>query len=148
MAEENEKRSPVFDWDRLEFVMDQQNGIKTVSAEDALLQIAFKALHTVRGQALIYANVDNEDLDHTYGNDTESILKADVSEEVRLSELKRTIYESLIYLDWVEDVQDIEVSRQAPQGQPQEVDAVYASCTLLTIFDSSLTLEGVNLNNG
>lgn len=144
---ESDKRSPVFDWEAGDFVKDNQGAVKTVTEGEAVIQVAMKALNTVRGVYLIYANVDDEDLNHKYGNDTENILKQDISEEVRISELKRAIYEALIYDIWITDVYDITVSRE-PDGVQigKEIDAAYLSCKLSTIFDKDITLDGVNLN--
>lgn len=143
---ESDKRTPVFDYAAGDFVKDNQGAILTVTEGAAMEQIALKALITVRGVHRIYANIE-EDRNHKYGNDTENVLRQDVSEEVRIAELKRAIYEALIYDPWVTDVYDISVSRD-PEGIQVggEIDAAYMSCKLSTIFDKDITLDGVNLN--
>lgn len=145
---ESDKRSPVFDWEAGDFVKDNQGAVLTVTEGEAMKQIVLKALNTVRGVYAIYANVDDEDLNHKYGNDTENVLRQDISEEVRIAELKRAVYEALIYDPWVTDVYDISVSRE-PEGVQigREIDAAYMSCKISTIFDKDITLDGVNLND-
>mgnify|MGYP000884157014 CR=1 FL=1 len=156
MAEENEKRSPVFDWDAGDFVMDPQGNVKTVTGSEAVVQIVLKAQQTVRSMYLIYADIDNPDRSHTYGNDAFHVLRAgDLSEEARISELERAVNESLIYDPWITAVEDIDIKRRKDltgdepyvpaEGDHVNADEVYASFTVLHIFGES-RVEGVTLN--
>jgi hypothetical protein len=159
MAEEYEKRTPVFDWEAGDFVKDQKGGILTVTEGAAMEQIAIKALNTVRGVYLIYADVEDEDRNHKYGSDVEHVQRQPLSEEVRLEEFKRAVTEALIYDPWITDVTDVTVSRSpdplteeerlnplAVQGEVKATDAVYISLTLQTIFDREVTIERGLLN--
>jgi len=144
---EIDKRTPIFDWEKGDFVRDNQNAAATVTGGAAVEQIALKALHTVRGVYLIYADVDNEDLHHKYGNDTENVLRQDISEEVKIEELKRAVVEALIYDPWITDVYEVDISREPGTVQlGKESDAAYISLKISTIFDQDVTLEGVSLN--
>lgn len=144
---DKDKRVAVFDYEAGDFLRDDQKAIVTVTEGEAVEQIALKALSTVRGVFLIYADVENPDLHHKYGNDTEHVQRRDISDEVKLSEFKRAIYEALIYDPWITDVYEINVSRDAVGVQQGlEIDAAYVSLKLSTIFDKDITLEGVNLN--
>lgn len=143
MAEEYERRTPVFDWVRREFVTDSTGKVVTVTEEQAAEQIIIKALQTTRGASLIYSNVDDEDLDQKYGTDVPDIIKdGTLSREVKIDEIKRAIEEALIYLDWIEEVYDVAVN-----GLPGEVDAMEASCSVLTIFDRVIEVRGAVIGN-
>jgi hypothetical protein len=140
MAEESEKRTPVFDWEIGDFKTDPQGRIVTVTEQEAVEQIAIKAVNTVRGVFLIYGNVDDEDLDHKYGSDVQNVLRAPISEDLRLEELKRAVREALIYDPWVEDVYDVEVTREGV-----EPDAGYVDLKIRTIFNTEIPLERVTV---
>lgn len=174
MAEESEKRTPVFEWIKDEngeyvgdFKLDPQGNIVTVTEQQAVEQIVIKAQQTARGVFLIYADLDNEELDHKYGNDAQDILtRPDLPEAVRIDELKRAVREAIIYDPWITDVYDIIISRdpdatvdqlealnpllqkkETPKGEKQ-YDAVYGRFKVSTIFDTEVVIQGVNLTNG
>lgn len=139
MADESVKRSPVFDWDKGDFVKGPQGEVVTVTGGDALQQVLIKALQTERGAALIYANTDDPDADNKYGNDAGRVLRAEgLSEEARLSELTRAVREAVIYDPWVTGAVDAAVTRL-------DKDSAEASMTVQTIFDA-VRLEGVIVN--
>ncbi|WP_332648903.1 DUF2634 domain-containing protein [Lysinibacillus sp. 54212] len=142
---EQDKRVPVFDWEKGDFIRDMQGNVKTVSGAEAVQHITMKALNTIRGVYLIYADLDNEDLHHKYGSDVDLVKKQDISDEVKLEEMKRAIVEALIYDPWITDVLDVEVSRSSLEGR-NETDAAYMSCTIKSIFGVDVQLEGVSLN--
>jgi hypothetical protein len=161
MATEEEKRTPVFNWETGEFKVDLQGRIVTVTQTQAVEQIIIKAQQTARGVFLIYANVDNEDLDHKYGSDAWDILtRPDLPEAVRIDELKRAISEAIIYDPWVTDVYDIKISRdpEGKTGDPlnptftrpplKETDSVYCTFWVRTVFDEEIQIQGVSLTNG
>lgn len=137
MAEEYEKRTPVFDFEAGEFLTDLQGGVVTVTESEAVVQIALKALQTVRGVYLIYANTDDEARNHTYGNDTLNVMRAPgLSEKARIAEIERAIKEALIYDPWITKVTDIRIKRRKDltgkenyipaQGDHVNIDEVYA----------------------
>jgi len=139
MVEEYQKKTPVFDWETGDFAVDPQRRVVTVTEEKAVEQVIIKALQTHRAIFLIYADPENADSNHKYGNDVGNVLAANLSDEARLSELERAVKEALIYDPWILDVYDIQVSRQGN-------NEALASFTIKTIFDREYTFEGVNLN--
>jgi Protein of unknown function (DUF2634) len=158
MAEED-KRSPIFNWETGEFEVDLQNRVITVTEGAAMEQIILKAQNTARGVYLIYANVDDPDRNHIYGSDTWEVLREpDLPETVRIDELKRAIREAIEYDPWVTEVSEIRISRTPEGGQPDELnpaflspnipelDAVYCTLTVSTIWDNNVTIEGVQLD--
>jgi len=156
MAEEQEKRSPVFDWETGEFVQDLQGNVATVTEGLAVEQIVIKALQTVRSVYLVYADVENPERHHTYGNDTFYVLQAgELSEEARLSELERAVEECLVYDPWITGIQDLQIKRRnqlagdepyvPAAGDHIKTDEVYASFTVLHIFGES-SVEEASLN--
>lgn len=145
---ENEKKTPVFDWIAGDFKRDVRGAIVTATEQEAAIEVILKALHTKRGIYLIYGSFD-EDLDHKYGNDTWDILaNQQISDEVRIDEIKRAIEEALVYDPWILEVYDITVTRDHTallefQKRRPEIDAVYASFKVSTIFDRELAIEGI-----
>ena len=140
---EIDKRSPVFDWETGDFVRTGKGTVDTVTGAEAVEQIIIKAFSTERGRYLIYADVDDEDRDHIYGNDTQNVLRQPISDEVKLEELKRTVEEAIIYDPWVLEVSDVEVSREPFSGEKKDGAGVYVSATIKTIFDQIIQIEEV-----
>jgi hypothetical protein len=137
---EADKKSPVFDFEAGEFVLDSQNNVKLAYGKDALPNIIIKASSTPRGVYSVYANVDKPELDHKYGSDVEEIAThRELSTQARLSELKRAVTESLEYDTWIESVDSVEVKTQGTDG-------VLISANLSTIFDDEpLEVKGVKV---
>lgn len=154
---ENEKKTPIFNWETMDFAVDLNGAILTATDEAAVIQLVIKALQTERGIYLIYANLDDPELHHAYGNETSEIMtRADLPEAVRMEEMKRAIREALIYEDYIRDVVDIELVRRPAVKEivnsdgsttQTEVDAVYAEFLVLHVFGSTF-MEGVNVYNG
>lgn len=139
--EEREKKTPIFNWETGEFMTDLSGRIVTVTEEDAVKQIILKAQQTIRGAFLIYADADEPENDHTYGNEAQDILTTrDLSDEVRISELERAIKESLEYDPWIEEVYEIQIQRMG-------TDEAEVSFWVRTIFDTEIEVEGVDFNN-
>lgn len=143
---ENEKRTPVFNWEVNQegvpygdFKTDPQRRVVTVTGQEAVEQIVIKAQATARGVYLIYADPENTGRNHKYGNDAFEILGKDLAEEVRISELQRAIKQALIYDPWIKDVTDITVSRLG-------TEKATADFTVKTIFDREIEVKGVPLN--
>jgi hypothetical protein len=137
--EEQDKKTPIFDYDAGEFVLDSQNNVRTVKGPLALKQIILKISSTPRGTFLIYADPDNPDLNHKYGNDVKEItLNRDLSRPARISELKRVIREAYVYDPWITEVTKVEITQLA-------VDEFRADITINTIFDETLEMEGLPL---
>lgn len=153
---DNEKRTPVFDWQAGDFAVDLQGKQLTATVDEAVKQIVLKALQTDRGFFLIYENLEDEELDDAYGSDVADIAtRAELPEDVRLDEIKRAIKEALIYDDWITDVYDIVLTRRRDSktitnedGTVTEIatDELYADLTVNHIFGTT-SLEGVNVFN-
>lgn len=142
MAEEFERRSPVFDWDKGDFARDPGGNVITATEGAAAEQIIIKALQTPRGLFDIYANLEDEDLDHKYGSDIPDILRDhSIDQTVKEDEIKRAIEDALVYIDWIEEVENIEFSIK-----PGEIDAVEISCDVITIFDEVIEVRGLEIN--
>jgi hypothetical protein len=130
------------EWDKGDFALDPGGNVITATEGAAAEQILIKALQTTRGVYMIYGNLEDEDLDHKYGSDIPDIAKDHtVSRSVKEDEFKRAVEEALIYLDWVEGVEDIEISYTSG-----EIDEVEISCNVTTIFDEVIALQGVAIN--
>lgn len=137
--EEIYKKTPVFNYETGEFVIDS-NAVAVATGEEALKQIIIKAQGTERGTYLIYADTENADLNHKYGTDAISIMnRSELPEEVKEAEIKRAIREAILYDPWVEEVYDITVAKQGG-------DSYLASFKVRSIFDSNLVVEGVQIN--
>jgi len=144
MAEEFERRSPVFDWEKGDFALDPGGNVITATEGAAAEQIIIKALQTTRGVYMIYGNLEEDDLDHKYGSDVPDIAKDHtMSRAVKEDEFKRAVEEALIYLDWIESVENIVVNFTTGK-----IDEVEISCDVKTIFDQVIELQGVTLGNG
>jgi hypothetical protein len=144
MVEEFERRSPVFDWDKGDFSLDPGGNVVTTTQGAAAEQIIIKALQTARGRYPIYANLENVDLDHKNGSDVQSILRDHtITQAVKEDEIKRSIKEALIYMEWIESVDNIEYAAVAG-----DISAIEASFTVTTTWDEVIELQGVNIDNG
>jgi hypothetical protein len=141
MVAEIEKRTPIFDYNLGDFVKALDGSVATAAGPEAIKHIVLKACSTVRGVYEIYADIENPDLDHKYGNDTRDVMiRQDLTEEVRISELKRAIREALIYDPWITDVTDIVVRRKSS-------DEAEADFTVHHIFGTT-EFQGVTVGNG
>ena len=141
-TEYKDKKTPVFDWLTGDFATDINGRVLVATGQAAAEQVIIKAEQTTRGRFTIYANPDNALLNHKYGNDASiTLTRPDITDDVRLSELKRDVKEAIIYDPWVKDVVDIVVARQ-------DANDVYVVFTAKTIFDKEVTVEGVLTNVG
>ncbi|QIG62538.1 baseplate wedge protein [Sporosarcina phage Lietuvens] len=89
---------------------------RTIDGDEAFIQFIEKTLKTPRSRYLIY--------DDEYGNELESLIGQDLSQDLMKLEIPRIITESLIYDDRVEDVIEIEV-------EGISTDTVVASFTVI-----------------
>ncbi|TVX92229.1 DUF2634 domain-containing protein [Paenibacillus agilis] len=137
-------KTPVFDWDTGDFLVDLQGRIVTATGAEAVEQIVMKATQTIRGLFLIYANLEEPELDHKYGNDAVHTLVMDMPNSAKISELKRNILDALVYDPWINDVTDIEIEqRQDDKGEW----AYYGNATIHHVFGTSEIAE-VTVANG
>ncbi len=139
----DKRKTPVFDWATGDFLADFQRGVVLATGSKAAEQVIIKAQQTRRGIFLIYADVENPALNHKYGSDVHDIaVRQDISDEVRISEIKRAVREALIFDAWIEDVTDIEVYKE------RDTDGVlkdFVKYNVKTIYDN-VSVEGVAVN--
>lgn len=138
------KKTPVFNWLAGEFATDLQGRVILATEEKAVEQVIIKAQETPRGTYLIYADTENPDLNHKYGSDVHDIaVRQDLSEEVRISEIKRTVKEAVIYDPWVLDVTEITVYKQ------RDTDGIikdFVDYKVKTVYDNEILIKGAVLN--
>lgn len=137
-------KTPVYDWIAGDFAADPQRGIVTATGTAAVEQVIIKATQTIRGVFTIYANLDDPQLDHKYGNDSQWTLRKQMPEASRISELTRNVTEALVYDPWITDVTDIVITREADPGTGESV--YVCSCTVVHVYGTT-TIEGVNITN-
>ena len=137
------RKTPVFDWAKGDFLVDFQGGVVLATESKAAEQVIIKAQQTKRGFFLIYADAENPALHHKYGSDVHDVaVRQDISDGVRVSEIKRAVKEALIFDAWIEDVTDIEVYKE------RDTDGVlkdFVKYNVKTIYDT-VTVEGVALS--
>lgn len=137
------RKTPIFDWSTLEFAVGISGAVRTATGQEAAVQVATKAQQTQRGKYSIYGNIEDVARNHIYGSDVQDILvRRDLPEAVRISEIERATREAVIYDPWINDVTDISVYWQK---DADGVTRLYTDLTLDTVF-GSVTLEGVQAN--
>jgi hypothetical protein len=137
-----ELKSPVFDWDAGDFAT-IAGGVRAAQHGDAVAQVIIKAQATPRGIYPIYARPDDQTLDHKYGSDVADILtRRELTEEARVSELKRAIVEAIQYDPWVLEVLDVNVYQDKDDDSGES--AYFADYKVRTVFDT-VAMKGVKL---
>lgn len=136
-------KTPVFDWNAGDFKVENR-AVVVVTGTAAVEQVVLKAEATARGVYMIYANLEDPDLHHKYGSDVPELLtRGDMTEDIRISEIKRAVREAIIYDPWVTDVYKVDVYSQVDTGG---VRRWYTSFTMDTIYDTKIPVEGVALD--
>lgn len=147
------KKSPVFDFSTGEFVTDAHGKVIATTGILAAVPVIIKAQQTPRGRFPIYHNAINEKLDHKYGSSAWHILtRPFLSDEVRISEIKRAVKDAILYDPWVTDVYDLQVVRRKQKDLLDPKDKGYSDVldmefTVRTVFDGELTIRGVIYND-
>ena len=137
------RKVPVFYWDKLDFAAGVGGTILTATGRDAAAQVAVKAQQTQRGKYSIYGNIENRARNHIYGSDVHDILvRQDLSETVRNSEIVRATREAIIFDPWINEVMDINVYKQTDRDG---VTRFYEDMTLVTVF-GEVQLQGVAIS--
>lgn len=135
-------KTPIFDFEKGEFKTDSQGRVLLAEDAQALEQIVLKVHATPRNVFLVYADLENPELNHKYGSDVFDImLHTALTDDERDSEVKRTIKDSLIFDPWIDDVTEIALTYEAVDRAVQ----VYADYSLSTIFDT-INVKGAALN--
>mgnify|MGYP000920901957 CR=1 FL=1 len=144
-----DKKTPVFDFAKGDFVTDAYGKVTTTTGILAAVPVIIKAQQTPQGRYPIYRNSLDAQFNHKYGNSAWHILtRPFLSDEVRLSELKRAMREAILYDPWVKEVRDMTLARRTAKDSLDPEDKGYADVlavefTVQTIFDEELTLRGV-----
>lgn len=137
-------KTPVFDWNTMDFAQDSQGGVKVAYGSDAMEQIAIKAQQTPRGKYLIYADPENLALHHKYGSDAWAVLSDQtISDPVRISELRRATREAILYDPWIKDVGAVDIYQEVGKDG---VTLWYADFTITSIWDETTRVKGAALN--
>lgn len=131
-----DKKTPVFDWDRMEFKKGLNGAVKTVKGNAAVEEVFFKAQQTRRGQYVIYANPEDPDQHHKYGNDLLNVIRANLVGRTLDSEAKRAVIEAGKYLTGVKNVYRVEVE----QGVNDEL---HITAIVTTDYNDKLPIEGI-----
>lgn len=150
-----DKKTPVFDFVTGEFMTDTNGRILTTGGILGAVVIAMKAQQTPRGTRSIYRNSVDARFNHKYGNSAWHILtRPDLTEAVRLSEIKRAMREAILYDPWVTEVYNMSVVRRSETERPttdgskqSPVDVLDVEFTVRTIFDGEFTIRGVVYND-
>ena len=140
----DERKVPVFDWGKMEFATGIGGVVQTVQGNAAAAQVVVKAQQTQLGKYSVYADLEDETLNHIYGSRVqEVVVRNDLSEAVKLSEAEREAREAIIYDPWVKDV--IDVKAYSKKDKDNEV-RYYLDMVVKTVFGGTISLEGVNVN--
>lgn len=131
-----DKKTPVFDWDKMEFKKSLNGSIETAVGNKAVKEVIYKAQQTKRGVYLIYSDPENEEINHKYGSDLLNVLQDNLTGEIRISELKRAVKEAVIYLEGIKDVSKIKIEQNVN-------DETYIEALVTTKYDDKLPIEGV-----
>lgn len=150
-----DKKTPVFDFKTGEFMTDDHGRILTTGGILGAVVVIMKAQQTPRATHPVYRNAINTRLNHKYGNSAWHILtRPDLTEEVRLSEMKRAMREAILYDPWVLEVYNMSIVRRSVNERPVRdgskqtpVDVLDTEFTVRTIFDEELTVRGVVYND-
>lgn len=140
----DERKVPVFDWDKQEFVTGIGGVVQTAQGNEAVAQVVLKAQHTQLGKYSVYGDLENVDLNHIYGSRVqEVVVRNDLPEAVKLSEAEREARDAIIYDPWVKDVTNVKAYSQ--KENDNEV-RYYMDMTIETVFGGTLSLQGVKVN--
>lgn len=134
-----DKKTPVFDWDRMDFKKASNATVATTSGNGAAREIIFKAQQTRRSVYLIYADPESEENNHKYGSDLKNVVQSGLTGEALSSEVRRAVREAIVYLEGIQAVRSIEVAKQVN-------DETYISALITTDYGDELPIEGVVLN--
>lgn len=139
----DERKVPVFDWSKMEFATGIGGVVQVAQGDAAVSQVVLKAQQTQLEKYSVYADFEDETLNHIYGSRVHDVIvRNDLPEAVKLSEAEREAQEAIIYDPWVKDVADVKAYSQVDRDG---VTRYYLDMTVETVFGGKLTLEGVTL---
>ena len=118
--------------------------VQTVQGDDAVAQVVLKAQQTQLGKFSVYADFEDETLNHIYGSLVHDVVvRNDLPEAVKLSEAEREAQEAILYDPWVKDVTDVKAYSQKDKD---DVVRYYLDMKVETVFGGTISLKGVYLN--
>ena len=139
----DERKVPVFDWDKMDFATGIGGVVQTAQGNEAVAQIVVKSQQTQLGKYNVYADFEDETLNHIYGSRVhEVVVRKDLPEAVKLSEAEREAIEAISYDPWVKGVTDVKAySHVDKDGETR----YYLDMTVETVFGGNLSLQGVKI---
>lgn len=139
----DERKVPVFDWDKMDFAIGIGGVVQTAQGNEAVAQVVVKAQQTQLGKHNVYANFEDETLNHIYGSRVhEVVVRKDLPEAVKLSEVEREATEAISYDPWVKSVTNVKAYSQVDNDSETRY---YLDMIVETVFCGNLSLQGVKI---
>lgn len=139
----DERKVPVFDWDKMDFATGIGGVVQTAQGNEAVAQVVVKAQQTQLGKYNVYADFEDETLNHIYGSRVhEVVVRKDLPEAVKLSEAEREATEAISYDPWVKSVTNVKAYSQVDSDGETRY---YLDMIVETVFGGNLSLQGVKI---
>ena len=138
----DERKTPIFDWETMDFKLGIGGVVQMATGVEAAAQLIQKAQNTQLGKYSVYGDLEDPSKNHIYGSRVHDVLvRQDLPEAVKLSEIEREAVEAIIYDPWVNEVTEVKTYKQMDNDG---VTRTYLDLTVDTIF-GTVSLEGVEL---
>jgi len=139
----DERKTPVFDWQTMEFATGIGGVIRTATGLQAAAQVVQKAERTQLGKYSVYGDLEDLAQNHIYGSRVHNVaVRTDLPEAVKKSEMEREAKEAIKYDPWVNDVPYASTySQKDADGETRD----YMDLQVETVF-GNLTVEEVSFN--
>lgn len=139
----DERKVPVFDWDKMDFATGIGGVVQTAQGNEAVAQVVVKAQQTQLGKYNVYADFEDETLNHIYGSRVhEVVVRKDLPEAVKLSEAEREATEAISYDPWVKSVTNVKAYSQVDSDGETRY---YLDMIVETVFGGNISLQGVKI---
>lgn len=139
----DERKVPIFDWDKMDFATGIGGVVQTAQGNEAVAQVVVKAQQTQLGKYNVYADFEDETLNHIYGSRVhEVVVRKDLPEAVKLSEAEREATEAISYDPWVKSVTNVKAYSQVDSDGETRY---YLDMIVETVFGGNLSLQGVKI---
>lgn len=136
----DERKTPVFDWETMDFVVGIGGVIQTATGIEAASQLIQKAENTQLGKYSVYGDLEDLEKNHIYGSRVHDVVvRQDLSEAVKLSEIEREAVEAIVYDPWVNEVTEVKAYNETDRDG---VTRTYLDLVVDTIF-GSVSIKGV-----
>jgi hypothetical protein len=138
----DERKTPVFDWETMDFKLGIGGVVQLATGIEAAAQVIQKAENTQLGKYSVYGDLEDLTRNHIYGSRVHDVLvRQDLPEAVKLSEIEREAVEAIIYDPWVNEVTEVKAYKETDRDG---VIRTYLYLVVDTVF-GSVSLEGVEL---